>query len=159
MRKIKQRKDEKGYLMFYCNGKTTYAHRFVAECFLPNPENLPCINHKDETRDNNCVSNLEWCDHKYNNNYGTHIERVGKKMKKYWGSEENRKKMSETLKNHPKLSKKVYQYTKDGVFVKEWCSIREIGRVLGFGIGHISRCCLGKQKTAYDFKWSHEPLN
>lgn len=46
-------------------------HRLVAEAFIPNPDNLPQVNHKDEDKSNNCVDNLEWCDAVYNMNYGT----------------------------------------------------------------------------------------
>ena len=46
-------------------------HRMVANAFIPNPDNLPCVNHKDENKLNNCVDNLEWCTYQYNNNYGT----------------------------------------------------------------------------------------
>ena len=50
-------------------------HRLVAEAFIPNPERLPCVNHKDENTANNQAINLEWCSVAYNNNYGTHQER------------------------------------------------------------------------------------
>ena len=50
-------------------------HRLVALTFLPNPNNLPCVNHKDEDKTNNRVDNLEWCDQKYNVNYGMSQEK------------------------------------------------------------------------------------
>lgn len=49
--------------------KTCKIHRLVAEAFIPNPFNYPCINHKDHNRQNNCVDNLEWCTVQYNNEY------------------------------------------------------------------------------------------
>lgn len=57
-------------------------HRLVAEAFIPNPDNLPQVNHKDENKENNCVDNLEWCTNEYNCRYGTHSERVGAKQRK-----------------------------------------------------------------------------
>ena len=53
-------------------------HRLVAETFIPNPNNYPCVNHKDENKLNNNIDNLEWCSVSYNNSYGTRLERVSK---------------------------------------------------------------------------------
>ena len=78
--------DKDGYLHInLCqNGKlkTKNVHRLVAEAFIPNPENSPHVNHIDEVKDNNELSNLEWCTHKYNVNYGTRNERSGQAQSK-----------------------------------------------------------------------------
>ena len=130
-----------GYLIvILCkNGKVKSfsVHRLVAEAFLPNPHNYPCVNHKDECKTNNNVNNLEWCTYTYNNNYGTKIERISK----------NR--------DTSKYFKPILQYTLDGVFVREWKSIAEAGRN-GFNQGHITDCCRGVRKTHKGFIFKYK---
>ena len=130
--------DKNGYLkVFLCkNGKGTYfrVHRLVAKTFIPNPDNLPCVNHKDEDKTNNYPYNLEWCTYKYNTNYGTAIKRRAEKR-----------------------SKKVYQYDMQGNLIKEWSSVAEAGRN-GYKANAISACCLGKLKTHQNFIWSYKPI-
>lgn len=122
--------------------KNFFVHRLVAMAFIPNLCNLPFINHKDENPSNNCVDNLEWCDCKYNNNYGTRNERMAKSLK---GKEIN----------HPEKSKRILQFDLQGNLIKEWPSQMEIKRQTGFKNANISGCCLGKYgcKTAYGFIW------
>ena len=128
---LKLIKNKDGYLyvnLYKNNIKKKYkVHRLVAEAFIPNPNNYKEVNHKDECKTNNVVTNLEWCDRGYNNNYGTRTE---------------------------KCSKKVYQYTLDGQFVKEWPSTREAARN-GFNQGNVAACCRGELKKHKCFIWSY----
>lgn len=124
--------------------KSKKVHRLVAEAFIPNPDNLPMINHKDENPGNNVVSNLEWCDAKYNNNYGTSRERMSEKLRG--------KKRPDVAE---RFSQKVLQFTLDGKLVKEWPSAMECSRN-GFNQGHITECCGGKRKKHKGFIWKYK---
>ena len=83
-------KGEYGYIQvnLYYNGKNykKYVHRLVAQAFIPNPNNLPQVNHLDEDKTNNRVENLEWCDAKYNINYGSRKDKARETAIKngYW---------------------------------------------------------------------------
>ena len=82
-RKLKQTV-KKGYCLVYLYNekgrKSFLVHRLVANIFIPNPNNLPEVNHKDENPLNNSVENLEWCSPKYNCNYGAHGDKVRQRM-------------------------------------------------------------------------------
>lgn len=80
--------------------KTVYVHRLVAEAFIPNPDNLPMINHIDEDKTNNLPENLEWCTNYYNLMYGSGRERRAKKIRGVKHTEEHKQKISESLKRH-----------------------------------------------------------
>ena len=124
------------------NTRTQFlVHRLVAEAFIPNTDNLPQVNHKDENKLNNSVDNLEWCTAKYNINYGTAVERTKKAMI-----------------NHPLLSKSVLQYTKDGQLIKEYKSIIEAERQTGINNAQISACCKGREhyNTAGGYVWRYK---
>lgn len=81
---LKPAKDKKGYLMVWLckegKRKMCKVHRLVGMVFLSNPNNLPEINHRDEDKTNNNVTNIEWCDRGYNVNYGTRNQKVSKQV-------------------------------------------------------------------------------
>lgn len=171
-KKIKQQKC-KSYLYITLSQnkkrKTFRVHRLVAEAFIPNPNNLPQVNHKDENPSNNCVSNLEWCDARYNSNYGTRNERISEKEKgeKHWfygknHTEESKRKMSEKLKGVTRLNRRkaILQLDKEtNTIIKEWTGAKEAAKELGISQGHITNCCQGKRKTAYGFKWRYKKVS
>lgn len=114
------------------DGKRTLhlVHRLVAETYIPNPNDLPIVNHKDENRTNNSVDNLEWCDKSYNYYYGGCYERAAEKISK-------------------KNSRAVYCIE----LGRKFKSQTEAANELGISQGNISSCCNGKLETAGGYHW------
>lgn len=116
-------------------------HRLVAEAFLPNPDNLPCVNHKDENRLNNHIDNLEWCTYRHNNIWK---DRILKSLITYNSNTKNRK--------------RVYQYTRDGIFIKGYESVKEAMKEVNLKTNSgIYRSCNGCSCYPRGFKWSYDP--
>lgn len=90
-KKIKYSISNNGYKQYnlYKNKKAYIitAHKAVALAFIPNPNNLPLINHKDENKLNCYVENLEWCDYLYNNTYNKRNEKIKAKNLERYGKE------------------------------------------------------------------------
>lgn len=108
-------------------------HRLVALAFIPNPDNLPEINHKNEIKYDNTVENLEWCTRKYNINYGTGIKR-----------------------RSIKIGKPIVQLDNNGNVVKKWESGLVASRYYQIDRSGIYNCLHGKQKTCKGFVWKYE---
>lgn len=148
-RVLKNQRLQNGYwrIELNINGEKErhFIHRLVAETFLPNLDNLPCVNHKDENPSNNHVSNLEWCTHKYNMNYGTIIERKVKNRPKKESSEYY-------------WSKKVYQFDLEGNFIAEYGSFAEAARSIDGGVSPIRKVVQGIMKKYNGYYWNTEKV-
>ena len=133
---ISQRKTHSGYILVSLHKEggisDKLVHRVVAIAFIPNPNNLPEVNHKDEDKTNNKASNLEWCDSSYNKLYGTARERI-----------------------NAKRSKGIEQLTLDGQHVA-FCQSAAVAYRMSNGKFHPSSIIMavnGHQKTAYGYLW------
>lgn len=135
---VNKYKNGYSFVMLLNNKKSSsyLVHRLVAKAFIPNPDNLPQVNHKDEDITNNTVDNLEWCTPKYNANYGTRNTRCYESNRKYF--------------------KPIYQIDKDcGMIVRWWESIKCAARQLGIDDALIGRVCKGRGITAGGFVWRY----
>lgn len=120
----------------YSKGKASQplVHRLVAETFIPNPNNLPQINHIDEDTHNNSVENLEWCSSSYNINYG---------------------------KRNSTVSRKAVERARRVIKQDIWGDLQlfeSLGEVTRFGYdrSHVHSCCTGKRKSHRGCTWFYE---
>lgn len=144
---LRPNKNNNGYLLVYPykDGKTRglLIHRLVAEAFIPNPQGLETVNHKDEVKTNNSVDNLEWMSRKDNINYGSRNKCAGKAI-------------SKININNPAFSKQVQMFDKStGELLATFPSTHEAGRVTGIASQHIGECCRGKHKSSGGYVWRY----
>jgi len=134
---LRPAKDTSGYKFVYLyknnSRKAISVHRCVALAFLPNPNNYPQINHRDEDKTNNFVDNLEWCDNKYNANYGTRTKR--------------------SAESH---QKPILQFDKKGLYLRDWSSITNASKDLNIQYSSISQCCSGHRGSAGGYIWKYK---
>jgi hypothetical protein len=135
-RMLRPRTNNKGYSLVNLskNGilKTFKVHVLVAKHFLPNPNGLTEINHKDEDKSNNRADNLEWCTRSYNVNYG-----------------------SRNAKQRAKVSKAVICFDRNGNPIAGYDSITRASREFGISTQHISACCKKKYPYAGGYIWRY----
>lgn len=146
----------KGYLRIVLRKNGEKVHKqvaiIVAEAFLPNPDNLPQVNHKDENKTNNFVwvnddgsadpirSNLEWCTNKQNINYGTRNKRMVE---------------TRTRQGQIRGEMSVVQLSLDGELVNVFKSLCEAERQTGAFSSIICKCCKGINQTHHGFRWKY----
>jgi hypothetical protein len=134
---LKPVKQKKGYLKIglYKNKKyySRQIHRLVATAFIDNPDKLPQVNHIDGDKNNNSVYNLEWCNNRYNQLHA--------------------------INNGLRHTKKVAQYSKNGILIKVWARATEASKALNIDVGHIGQVCKGLRATAGGYIWKYEGAN
>jgi hypothetical protein len=134
--------------------KIYFVHRLVAKAFIPNPDCLPDINHKDENPSNNRVENLEWCTEEYNMNYGNCIE----KRKATFARNESFLKANVTkVRNKSRGAETpICGTSKDGNIILSYRSITEASHKTGISKGHLGECVKGIRKSAGSYYWNYK---
>lgn len=110
--------------------------RVIATTFIPNPHNLPCVNHKNENKADNRVENLEWCSYSYNTRYGTALKRMIS---------------TRNTTSTQNAEKPIVQITDRGEV--EYPSIAAASKITGLRRTSISNCVNGRSKTAGGYQW------
>lgn len=121
-----------------------FAHRLVAQTFIPNPGNKSVVNHLDENKLNNSVDNLEWVSHVANCRYGTAIARRTEHF-------DYSKRRVNNVAQIAACSKPIIQYDKNGNYIREWKSATECSKETGFSISGIRSVVRGKRNSIFGY--------
>lgn len=153
---LKQYEDKNGYMYVTLQKdkkrKTIKVHRLVAEHFIPNPNNYPCVNHIDSNRKNNDVFNLEWVTHKQNMEHAVKNHRFDN-MAKLNSERMKGNKLNGYIYANEITKKKIGQYDKNDNLIKIYESISEASRQTGINIMSISCCANKKRKSGGGYLW------
>lgn len=109
--------------------KQMQVHRLVAKNFIPNYNKLPCVNHIDGNKQNNCATNLEWISYSDNQKHSYKIGLRG--------------------------TTEVCQYDLNGVFIKQWNSVKEASDILNISYVGIINCCKNRYKKSGNYIWRY----
>ena len=142
--------------------KTFFVHRLVAMAFVPNPNNLSQVNHIDEDKKNNNSDNLEWCDVKYNCNYGTRNKRISDGNKNKTFSAEHIKKLSDAqIGDKNNMYGKRYDKSPRAKAIicietqQKYLSCKEASEKTGISRTSLCNCLKGYSKTAGGLHWAY----